>query len=150
MGRHTLRCQIGGTLHQRTRKDCRRSDRCNGAVWALTGRSVVPGVGDYAQAPGLHNGTGLEKPAARSADSCDSIELNRGKVPANEESRSDCSGPGCLCGSERSTLNVELLGMERGVAFDENVLAHQLLEFVEPRSVVLLENFDRFGIDAQQ
>src|SRR5580698_1747412 len=48
------------------------------------------------------------------------------------------------------SLNVELLGMQRGIALDEDVLADQLFEFVEPGCVVLLEDFHGFRIHAEQ
>lgn len=35
-----------------------------------------------------------------------------------------------------SALDVELLGVQRGVALDEDVVADELLEFVEPAGIV--------------
>jgi len=40
--------------------------------------------------------------------------------------------------------------VEGGIALDEDVFANQFLEFGEPRGVVLLEDLDGFGVDAEQ
>ena len=55
-----------------------------------------------------------------------------------------------MAGCERLALDVELLRMQRGVAFDEDVLARQLLEFGEPTGVIGFEDLDSFGVDAEQ
>ena len=48
------------------------------------------------------------------------------------------------------SLDVKLLGVQRGIALDENVFADEFLEFVEPGCVVLLEDLYGFRIDAHQ
>ena len=48
------------------------------------------------------------------------------------------------------TLDVELLGMQRGIALDQHVLADEFLELCEPTPVVGLEDFDGFRVDAEE
>ena len=49
-----------------------------------------------------------------------------------------------------SALDVELLGVKGCVALDQDVFGGELLEFHEPAGVVLLEDLDGFGMDAEQ